>query len=323
MGPYASVFITPANKACSRNTNPKKPNWITAHAIASELSIAEVERLWVRFQQLGCNPDSGELTEAALNKSDYSQDVFMKNILKKYFEGATKKITFENFLRALKWTEQATIDEKIRAIYYFLGNGNPITPDLMLKIWERVEPEKQAEQRKKVVEILFQVMDTDGTRQVDEEKFLAGVKRLPGDYLDYYLNFQILPEEMKERLHKNLQEFRSDSQLGPGPPTARQPSVRQKPRSRLHRQVVPEQACREVAEKIFKKDWMRVANKLGFFTQDVEEIRSAYPNNVQHQVFQMLRQWRERDGDEATTEVLERALMDCNMQDAAIVLTSY
>lgn len=42
--------------------------------------------------------------------------------------------------------------------------------------------------------------------QVDEEKFLVGVKRLPADYLDYYLNFQILPEEMKERLHKNLQE---------------------------------------------------------------------------------------------------------------------
>lgn len=83
-------------------------------------------------------------------------------------------------------------------------------------------------------------------------------------------------------------QFRSDSQLGPGPgpSTARQPSVQQKPRSRLHRQVVPEQACREVAEKIFKKDWMRVANKLGFFTQDVEEIRSAYPNNVQHQVSQ-------------------------------------
>ena len=29
-------------------------------------------------------------------------------------DGSTKKITFENFLRALKWCEQATLDEKIR-----------------------------------------------------------------------------------------------------------------------------------------------------------------------------------------------------------------
>jgi len=29
-------------------------------------------------------------------------------------EGNTKKITFENFLRALKWTEQASIDDKIK-----------------------------------------------------------------------------------------------------------------------------------------------------------------------------------------------------------------
>lgn len=37
-------------------------------------------------------------------------------ILKKYMEGNTKKITFENFLRALKWAEQASIDDKIRGI---------------------------------------------------------------------------------------------------------------------------------------------------------------------------------------------------------------
>jgi hypothetical protein len=36
MGQYASVFIVPAGKAINKVTNPSKPNWITAHAIASE-----------------------------------------------------------------------------------------------------------------------------------------------------------------------------------------------------------------------------------------------------------------------------------------------
>jgi len=41
------------------------------------------------------------------------------------------------------------------------------------------------------------------------------------------------------------------------------------------------------------------------------------------QVYQMLKSWKERDGDEATAEVLERALADCGMHDAAIIVTSY
>lgn len=41
---------------------------------------------------------------------------------------------------------------------------------------------------------------------IDEEKFFRGVKKLPPQYLHQYLTFNILPEEMKQRLHKNLQE---------------------------------------------------------------------------------------------------------------------
>ena len=41
MGQYASVFIVPAGKAINKVTNPNKPNWITAHAIASECKSQE------------------------------------------------------------------------------------------------------------------------------------------------------------------------------------------------------------------------------------------------------------------------------------------
>lgn len=44
---------------------------------------------------------------------------------------------------------------------------------------------------------------------IDEEKFFRGVKKMPPHLLQQYLTFQILPEEMKERLHKNLQEVNS------------------------------------------------------------------------------------------------------------------
>ncbi|XP_053392830.1 uncharacterized protein LOC123564227 isoform X2 [Mercenaria mercenaria] len=322
MGQYASVFIVPSGKAINKVTNPNKPNWITAHAIASELSIAEVERLWVRFQQLGCNKD-GELTDEAIRKSEYNQDVFMRNILRKYMDGTTKKITFENFLRALKWCEQATQDEKIRAIFHMLNNGNPVNPDLMVKILERVYPNDKGEPIQRITELFFQIMDRDRKGQIEESGFLEGVKRIPPGILEQTLGFNILPDEMKERLHKNLQEFRSESAAGRG--TGRAGTV--PPQARLTprrgQQVPPDMALREVSDKIWKKDWARVANKLGFFSQDIDEIQTAYPNNPQHQVYQMLKQWRERDGDEAHAQVLEKALLDCGLTDAAIIMTSY
>jgi hypothetical protein len=47
------------------------------------VSIAEVERLWLRFQQMGCNKD-GVLTAAVLGSPVLSGDVFMKNVSTKY-----------------------------------------------------------------------------------------------------------------------------------------------------------------------------------------------------------------------------------------------
>jgi len=35
-------------------------------------------------------------------------------ILKKFMSAKTKKVTFENFLRGLKWCETAELEEKVR-----------------------------------------------------------------------------------------------------------------------------------------------------------------------------------------------------------------
>ena len=43
------------------------------------VSIAEVERLWLRFQQMGCNSD-GILTADVINGPSLAADVFMKNV---------------------------------------------------------------------------------------------------------------------------------------------------------------------------------------------------------------------------------------------------
>lgn len=316
MGQYASSFLVPEEDAVSKVTHPSKPNWITSHAIAAELSIAEVERLWVRFQQMGCNND-GDLTEDAMKKSSYSTDVFMRNILRKFQAATAKKISFENFLRALRWVEQAEMEDKIRGIFYLLNNGNPVDKALMTKILERVYPEDKGEPVKRVVTLFFQKMDKNNKGEINETSFVQGVMTLPPEVLQA-LQFQILPEEMKERLHKNLLEFRTESAAGWA--SARTPARLTPARAR---KVPNDNALRAVAEKIHRKDWPRIANKLGFFGEDVEEIQRNYNNSTQQQAYQMLKQWRERDGSMAFNETLETALYECNMKDAAAVLTKY
>ena len=44
--------------------------------------------------------------------------VFFFQILKKYQEASAKKITFENFLRALAWVESAATEDKIRGMSF-------------------------------------------------------------------------------------------------------------------------------------------------------------------------------------------------------------
>lgn len=48
-------------------TKTSRKDWITMHAELSGLSIVEVERLWNRFQQLGCV--DGVITEQFLRQS--------------------------------------------------------------------------------------------------------------------------------------------------------------------------------------------------------------------------------------------------------------
>lgn len=38
-------------------TNTQNKNWITKHAELTNLTVVECQRLWTRFQQLGCDDD--------------------------------------------------------------------------------------------------------------------------------------------------------------------------------------------------------------------------------------------------------------------------
>ena len=76
-----------------------------------------------------------------------------------------------------------------------------------------------------------------------------------------------------------LLQFRTESATGWA--SARTPARLTPGRAR---QVPNDNALRAVAEKIHRKDWPRIANKLALYSEDVEEIQRTYPNSTQQQV---------------------------------------
>jgi hypothetical protein len=47
----------------------------------SIVAVVEVQRLWSRFKQLGCDK-KGYLQKKVIDSGELSQDVFMKNVIK-------------------------------------------------------------------------------------------------------------------------------------------------------------------------------------------------------------------------------------------------
>ncbi|KAJ8319433.1 hypothetical protein KUTeg_004524 [Tegillarca granosa] len=219
MGNYTSEFIVPEREAVSKHTHPSQPNWITLHAVATEckynihvykfISIAEVERLWARFRQMKCNSD-GEVTESNIAQLRIHSDAFARNIMKRMLAtyGREKKITFENYIRALKWVETADMDKKLRAIHRLLNNAQPVPRAMFVKILERIyiNPEDRKD-LDRVSQTFFDMMDPDNKGYIDEESFARVMFNVPSETLEQVIDFQILPNYMKERLHQNLPEF--------------------------------------------------------------------------------------------------------------------
>nr|XP_022313103.1 uncharacterized protein LOC111118094 isoform X3 [Crassostrea virginica] len=319
MGAFTSQIIVPEAKACTKHTDPKKPNWITIHAVATELSIAEVERLWLRFKQLGCS-EKGELSDEALAQHSTYQDAFSRNIMKKFINPRTKTISFENFLRGLKWCETSNTEDKLRGIFRMLNNGNNLPKDIFRKIIERVyiQPDDKGQNIDRVVNTLYQFMDPENKGTINEENFVRGCLKLPQPALEEALNFELLPSHMRQELHSKLPEMTSGRQTqnhkmfsSTGPTPA--------PRSTLGGAIPDDKMLQRIAVKVYTKDWVRLANKLDFEFEDIEEFKSQN-NDKRSQVYAMLKSWRNREGSAAQSTVLAQALRECRMDDAAALL---
>ncbi|KAL8568866.1 hypothetical protein ACOMHN_009686 [Nucella lapillus] len=130
---------------------------------------------------------------------------------------------------------------------------------------------------------------------------------------------------MRENVHRSLPEFSNpQSNRGGhgegGGGGGYSPARMSMDQADLGSQIPSDGILREIAEKVHRRDWDLLANSLGILYEDVENYRMEYPSSSSQQVFEMLKDWRQREGRQAQTRVLEKALRDNGMTDASLLL---
>ena len=74
--------------------------------------------------------------------------------------------------------------------------------------------------------------------------------------------------------------------------------------------------CNALA-KLISKNWQDVARKLSFSEQDINSIKVGNPQNPADESLEMLHQWLDREGSEATVSILCKALIASKARDHA------
>uniref|UniRef100_A0A2C9M093 Death domain-containing protein n=1 Tax=Biomphalaria glabrata TaxID=6526 RepID=A0A2C9M093_BIOGL len=159
----------------------------------------------------------------------------------------------------------------------------------------------------RITNIFFNTLDTSRKGQIEESAFVNAVMGLPRAQTHAILNFHILSEKMRENVHKNLPEFSSQAAFYTPSPSSMS-------------QVPSDSLLGEVAQKIYKKDWELVANRLGFLSEDIEHIRASNSGNTYKQAYTVLVNWKTRERENAKASILERVLRNAGMVDASLLL---
>lgn len=284
-------------------THPSKADWITAHAVATDLAIVEVDRLWLRFQQLGCNED-GVLELEVLERPPASNNVFAKHILSSFVTTRENQevITFEAFLGAMKWAEMAPEIDKIKAIFNMINSGQPVTKDLLYMILKRTYPDESKDSLSKLTDLMMNEMDDKRHGVITQFQFVKWVKKLPEEELRHLLEFRIVPLEITQEAHRLFSRREAETNV---------PS----------RYLLSDAVLETIADRIQNMDWHLLSNKLHFTGQELELIQRKQPYNPRLQIYDMLKSWRQREGKSyANPAVLYRALQECDMNEAAQLL---
>lgn len=244
--------------------------------------VAEVERLWTRFQQLGLN-DAQTLPSETFQRHPYTADPFVRQIWKTFPRDENGNVTFPSFIGVLMWWKTAPLDQKLAGIFKLLNKSQPLDVAVLQQIVMKLDSSLDEETAKSKAELLVKTIDDKDQGYIDVDQWVKWVSQLPEDEITKLTKFTILPAEMD----------------------------RQTPNSRArseNQSAISSEFLVDIASRIGEKDWIPLARELGFTKQEIRDVKKKYPHRSREQVYQVLLLWREKMGQEATVASLELLL---------------
>ncbi|CAD5125787.1 DgyrCDS13999 [Dimorphilus gyrociliatus] len=320
MGSLATKFREEGSKV-SPSTHPRSPEWITVHSRACNLAVVEVERLWMRFQQLGCT-ENGVLPRQAIERLNLKDDLLATNVLKSLQTAYSENemITFHAFLLMNLWVveccdvEKFKFDALLRAIFTLFNNSDPVDKDTLITVLRSVYPHEDEKEVKRSAETFMLFLDPENTGYIEQDAFVSWGKNLPVETLQNIFIYHIIPPEVLDRANLEFERENPHNTNRGGPtPSPRAPSTRPS----LSEQPT-DSVLQQVADKASRRDWRLLLNSLNYTDDEVSEYQQRYSHDRTEMIYKMLINWRNKDSK--TTSDLHNVLRSCGMGDFISVL---
>lgn len=252
--------------------------------------VTEIERLWLRFQQLGVNDEGTLPLPAMLQHPSFKSDPFARVIWDTFPRDESGNIEFHSFAGVLHWWALVPLEEKLESIFILLTRSEPLDVHGLKRIIMKLDNSVNDETAQSKAELLIQTMDDKDQGFIDADQWLKWVSQLPENEVAKLTNFAILPSEIDAQPPNSS---RSDLENG---------------------LVVSDELLVEIAGKIGERDWASLAHELGFTKQEIRDIKVNYPHSSQEQVYQVLMQWKQKAGDKARQGKLEQSLRKTGLE---------
>lgn len=246
--------------------------------------VTEIERLWLRFQQLGVNDEGMLPFSAMLQHPSFKSDPFARVVWETFPKDENGNIEFHSFAGVLRWWALVPLKEKLESIFMLLTRSEPLDVHGLKRIIMKLDNSVNEETAQSKAELLIQTVDDKDQGFIDVDQWLKWISQLPENEVAKLTNFAILPSEIDSQPPNSS---RSDLESGP---------------------VVSDELLVEIAGKIGERDWASLAHELGFTKQETQDIKVNYPHSSQEQVYQVLMQWKQKAGDNARQGKLEQSL---------------
>ncbi|CAF0924032.1 unnamed protein product [Adineta steineri] len=293
------------------NISPNRADWLTAHADATGLAVVEVERLWNRFKQLtGSNEQTKLNPDHNALPNELSNDIFVKNLLKHFPVSKTDQhsIPFGYFLTVMHWFDEASIHDKLGALYIYLNNGEPIDANMISKLLKHVYRETRDDEIKALSHQFMRQLQANERGQLNMEQFIAGVQRCfsPGE-LEELLKFDIIPAHLLDEanaissLQSSSTNLRNAYDYGTN-------------------DLVSDSQLRQIATQATRRNWTKLAVSLGFLEYDIEAFKAKNNNDSAAALYELLQVWHEQEGAFATKRRLKRSLEQSDFPELIPIL---